>query len=77
MNLAEHETRIDHVLEDFAAGILPDGASPAARGAATFSIHPLQTIPDGETDLRGTPCAAAADPLAIVSASSLPGSRKC
>ena len=42
------------------------GASPldvlsAAReaGAATFSLHPLQTIPHPETDLGGAPCAVA------------------
>jgi predicted short-subunit dehydrogenase-like oxidoreductase (DUF2520 family) len=32
-------------------------AACAERGAATFSIHPLQTIPDGATDLTGAPCA--------------------
>ena len=26
-------------------------------GAATFSVHPLQTFPDGATDLTGCPCA--------------------
>ncbi len=26
-------------------------------GAATFSIHPLQTVPDGHTDFSGAPCA--------------------
>jgi predicted short-subunit dehydrogenase-like oxidoreductase (DUF2520 family) len=41
----------------------------AQRGAGTFSIHPLQTIPDGSTDLTSAPCAiaggdAAAEPLA-------------
>jgi predicted short-subunit dehydrogenase-like oxidoreductase (DUF2520 family) len=35
-----------------------DALSAAARrGASTFSIHPLQTVPDGETDLTGAPCA--------------------
>jgi predicted short-subunit dehydrogenase-like oxidoreductase (DUF2520 family) len=34
-------------------------AACAERGAATFSIHPLQTIPDGSTDLTGAPCAIA------------------
>jgi len=29
----------------------------AARGAVTFSLHPLQTIPDGGTDLTAAPCA--------------------
>ncbi len=32
-----------------------DAAS--ARGAETFSLHPLQTIPDGASDLTGAPCA--------------------
>ena len=29
-------------------------------GCETFSLHPLQTIPDGETELAGAPCAIAA-----------------
>jgi predicted short-subunit dehydrogenase-like oxidoreductase (DUF2520 family) len=29
----------------------------AGRGAETFSIHPLQTIPDAGADLAGSPCA--------------------
>jgi predicted short-subunit dehydrogenase-like oxidoreductase (DUF2520 family) len=34
--------------------------SPAiAAGASTFSMHPLQTFADGETDPRGAPCAIA------------------
>lgn len=37
-----------------------DLLEPAARaGATTFSLHPLQTIPDGATDLSGAPCAGA------------------
>jgi predicted short-subunit dehydrogenase-like oxidoreductase (DUF2520 family) len=32
----------------------------SARGARTFSLHPLQTIPDGDSALAGTPCAVAA-----------------
>jgi predicted short-subunit dehydrogenase-like oxidoreductase (DUF2520 family) len=35
-------------------------ASAAERGAGTFSLHPLQTIPDAETELTGTPCAVSA-----------------
>ena len=31
----------------------------AARGAELFSIHPLQTIPDRDSDLTGAPCAIA------------------
>jgi len=35
-----------------------DALAPARdRGAGTFSLHPLQTIPDGGTDLTGAPCA--------------------
>jgi predicted short-subunit dehydrogenase-like oxidoreductase (DUF2520 family) len=34
-----------------------DGARE--QGADTFSIHPLQTIPDPETSLAGAPCAIA------------------
>jgi predicted short-subunit dehydrogenase-like oxidoreductase (DUF2520 family) len=30
-------------------------APAAAAGAATFSLHPLQTIPDGRTDFTGCP----------------------
>ncbi|MGH2954498.1 MAG: pantoate--beta-alanine ligase [Solirubrobacterales bacterium] len=43
------------------------GALAAATepGARTFSLHPLQTIPDGATDLAGVPCAVAgSDPEA-------------
>ena len=37
-----------------------DALEPAsAAGAATFSLHPLQTIPDARTDLTGCPCAIA------------------
>ena len=37
-----------------------DALSPAAeRGAETFSLHPLQTVPDDATDLTGAPCAVA------------------
>jgi predicted short-subunit dehydrogenase-like oxidoreductase (DUF2520 family) len=34
-------------------------AAPAAAGAATFSLHPLQTLPDGGSDLAGAACAIA------------------
>jgi predicted short-subunit dehydrogenase-like oxidoreductase (DUF2520 family) len=43
------------------------GATPLAaldparqRGAHTFCLHPLQTIPDGATSLAGVPCAISA-----------------
>ena len=39
------------------------------RGAAAFSLHPLQTVPDASTDLTGAPCAiAGSDPAAEASA---------
>src|SRR5262245_15937927 len=31
----------------------------ADRGAAPSSLHPLQTVPDADADLRGAPCAIA------------------
>jgi predicted short-subunit dehydrogenase-like oxidoreductase (DUF2520 family) len=34
-------------------------AGAAERGAATFSLHPLQTFADGETPVEGTPAAIA------------------
>jgi len=42
-------------------------ASLSAAGAdGAFSVHPLQTIPDGETDLNGCPAAiAGTDPRAL------------
>lgn len=33
----------------------------AARGSATFSLHPLQTVPDPGVDLAGVPCATTGD----------------
>jgi predicted short-subunit dehydrogenase-like oxidoreductase (DUF2520 family) len=37
----------------------------AERGAATFSLHPLQTVPDAGAELAGAPCAiAGSDPEA-------------
>jgi len=35
-------------------------APAAAAGAATFSLHPLQTLPDTESELGGAACAIAA-----------------
>ncbi|MEK6278084.1 MAG: DUF2520 domain-containing protein [Actinomycetota bacterium] len=47
-------------------------ASAAERGAATYSLHPLQTIPDGETDIAGAPCAVSgSNPEALAMASGL------
>jgi predicted short-subunit dehydrogenase-like oxidoreductase (DUF2520 family) len=40
----------------------------ADAGAATFSLHPLQTVPDRATDFTGSPCAIAgsdAEALAV------------
>ena len=46
-----------------------DALAPATdAGARVFSLHPLQTIPDAETDLVGAPCAIAgstADAVAL------------
>ena len=41
------------------SGATPLGAlvSARARGAETFCLHPLQTVPDGSTSLAGAPCA--------------------
>jgi predicted short-subunit dehydrogenase-like oxidoreductase (DUF2520 family) len=39
------------------AGTLNRLAAAVARGAGAFSLHPLQTIPDGDADLRNAPCA--------------------
>jgi predicted short-subunit dehydrogenase-like oxidoreductase (DUF2520 family) len=47
-------------------------ASPAAAGAAAFSLHPLQTVPDHSTDFTGCPCAiSASTPAALALAGSL------
>lgn len=41
-------------------------AATGAAGAATFSIHPLQTIPDSGSDFTGSPCAiSGASPVAV------------
>jgi predicted short-subunit dehydrogenase-like oxidoreductase (DUF2520 family) len=50
-----------------------EALGPAAdAGAATFSLHPLQTIPDGATDLTGCPCAiSGSDPTASLFAADL------
>ena len=47
-------------------------AAARERGAATFSLHPLQTIPDGSADLLGAPAAVAgSDPEALAMARQL------
>jgi predicted short-subunit dehydrogenase-like oxidoreductase (DUF2520 family) len=65
------DDEIESVCETIAAAIPPlrlvghvSGATPlaalsAARrgGADVFCLHPLQTIPDGDTSLTGAPCA--------------------
>lgn len=44
-------------------------APAVTEGARAFSLHPLQTIPDGNTDLAGAPCAVAgSDPVALSAA---------
>jgi predicted short-subunit dehydrogenase-like oxidoreductase (DUF2520 family) len=41
-------------------------AAAAERGASTFSLHPLQTVPDGEATVAGAPCAVSgSDPAAV------------
>ena len=64
--------RVGHV--SGASGL--DALAAAKRaGSEVFSLHPLQTIPDGDTDLQGTPCAiAAASPPALRFAARLAGS---
>jgi predicted short-subunit dehydrogenase-like oxidoreductase (DUF2520 family) len=65
---------IAQVCEAIAAAVPPlrfvghvSGATPLSvleparrRGAHTFCLHPLQTIPDGATSLVGSPCAITA-----------------
>ena len=41
-------------------------ASAHVAGAEVFSLHPLQTIPDGATELAGAPCAVAGSSDAAV-----------
>ena len=44
-----------------------DALAPACeRGAEAFSLHPLQTIPDGGADLTGAPCAVAGSSAAAL-----------
>jgi predicted short-subunit dehydrogenase-like oxidoreductase (DUF2520 family) len=54
---------------------LLDALAPAAElGASTFSLHPLMTVPDGDTDLAGAPCAiAGSDQAALEVARGLAG----
>jgi predicted short-subunit dehydrogenase-like oxidoreductase (DUF2520 family) len=50
------------------AGTLETLSVASEAGARVFSLHPLQTIPDGRTDLVGAPCAVSGstpDALAI------------
>lgn len=40
--------------------------APRRAGASAFSLHPLQTIPDGHSSIAGTPAAVAgSDPVAL------------
>jgi predicted short-subunit dehydrogenase-like oxidoreductase (DUF2520 family) len=50
-----------------------EALAPAAeRGVATFSLHPLQTVPDLDTDLTGAPAAiAGSEPAALALAREL------
>jgi predicted short-subunit dehydrogenase-like oxidoreductase (DUF2520 family) len=51
----------DEAISEAAATIAQAGSRPrfplAAAGAETFSLHPLQTVADGETDFTAAPCA--------------------
>jgi predicted short-subunit dehydrogenase-like oxidoreductase (DUF2520 family) len=52
-----------------------DPLSAAGASEGRFSIHPLQTLPDGASDLAGAPAAVAgSDPRARALAASLAGS---
>jgi predicted short-subunit dehydrogenase-like oxidoreductase (DUF2520 family) len=69
--LAVPDGAIEAAASEVAAAVPPlrfvghtSGASPLGplaacreRGASTFSLHPLQTIPDPTTELIGAPCA--------------------
>jgi predicted short-subunit dehydrogenase-like oxidoreductase (DUF2520 family) len=70
------DTAIGQAAEAIAAGVdrtprfagHTSGATPlaalaplAARGSSLFSMHPLQTVPDANSDLTGSPAAIAAD----------------
>jgi predicted short-subunit dehydrogenase-like oxidoreductase (DUF2520 family) len=47
-------------------------AAAAASGSATFGFHPLQTVPDGATELGGSACAiSGSTPQALAVAQSL------
>jgi predicted short-subunit dehydrogenase-like oxidoreductase (DUF2520 family) len=79
------DDEIDEACEDVvAAGAPPyvghvSGATPlivlgpaSDAGAEAFSMHPLQTIPDAETDLAGVPCAVSGlSPAALAFAEEL------
>jgi predicted short-subunit dehydrogenase-like oxidoreductase (DUF2520 family) len=57
--VAEHVPPLTHVGHVSGATGLDALDAAAGRGAATFSIHPLQTIPDAGAPLTGTPAAVA------------------
>jgi predicted short-subunit dehydrogenase-like oxidoreductase (DUF2520 family) len=68
---------IEDACEAIAAAVPPlrlvghvSGATPLSalaparrRGAEVFCLHPLQTVPDGDTSLAGAPCAVSASTL--------------
>ena len=58
-SLAEAGARPRFAGHTSGASALDTLAPLAAIGAGTFSLHPLQTVPDGETDLRACPAAIA------------------
>jgi predicted short-subunit dehydrogenase-like oxidoreductase (DUF2520 family) len=68
------DTAIEAACDAIAAAVPPlrlvghvSGATPLSalasvrrRGAEAFCLHPLQTVPDGDTSLAGAPCAVSA-----------------
>lgn len=57
--VAAHVPPLTHVGHVSGATGLDALAAAAGRGAAAFSLHPLQTIPDAQAPLTGTPAAIA------------------
>jgi predicted short-subunit dehydrogenase-like oxidoreductase (DUF2520 family) len=69
--LAPSAPRLELAGHTSGASTLEALAPFAAAGARTFSLHPLQTVPDGATDFTGCPAAIAgadSDALALARA---------
>ena len=58
-SVVEAGSRLRFVGHTSGATPLAELAAATEAGIATFSLHPLQTIPDGDADLIGTPAAVA------------------